>query len=654
MSAATDKSRRTLIRIEIDEYLGCFRHKISEFTDYDSAGEEDREWRRRFFEFLAVTARHPGDVMWNEVIARLQRIYHRAIEKTGDGPTAAERRRLLHKRLRKSRVPFVTWSEDDSSYRTHEMVIGRRQLTELYDKAWNEKPRAGRTPATRADGDTANLSITWDRDKITAQDVVGLLENILKPLSLEVQQQVLRDVGIKLGIFSLVTGCTTIKIEVPREIADHLVAAFREGRLPEDILAVQETDRRTVFHPGKPAIPDNAPEAEAAFRRLWFKLRIRQAVIEPWRRLRWLFSPNIAGSPVADVIHDSDGLAYASPELVGKNLAAFGSELVMAWLIWPFLSTLLLYVTLLPLAGVLPDLAIRQGILAGLILAFAGGQICASVVAPTAAGAGAVLIAWAFGLAQAIAIGQMKVSGVLVHKAIEDDFFIAVTGGAVGLSVTRWPGHVPAILIVLVLAGIAASIAASGWLMSQPMRAGEYAMPKWRDGLRSWILRIMRMMPGGHAHIGASGPGAGKIAAVGGMIGASVGACIGVTFAVHSLFMTFGLSPAAAFSWALGIVGGSVFGFTVKLAGKRGARGSAICAAVYFVAVFALCHVIDRANDAIGLIALSALTAMYHATWFTGAFLVGAQFSRRAAIVATALEGGVGFTVFIMVLIIHG
>ena len=55
------------------------------------------------------------------------------------------------------------------------------------------------------------------------------------------------------------------------------------------------------------------------------------------------------------------------------------------------------------------------------------------------------------------------------------------------------------------------------------------------------------------------------------------------------------------------------------------------------------------AGGTIGLLALSAATGWYHATWFTAASVVGNRIgSARAAVIATTLEGAVGFTAFVV------
>src|SRR5262249_60143543 len=82
--------------------------------------------------------------------------------------------------------------------------------------------------------------------------------------------------------------------------------------------------------------------------------------------------------------------------------------------------------------------------------------------------------------------------------------------------------------------------------------------------------------------------------------------------------------------------------------------GIAGYAVFYAMVVSLMSYVVVHAAPIPALLALSALTGTYQATWFTAAWILGAQFSTRAAVIATTLEGAVGFSAFIVFRMLHG
>jgi hypothetical protein len=69
-----------------------------------------------------------------------------------------------------------------------------------------------------------------------------------------------------------------------------------------------------------------------------------------------------------------------------------------------------------------------------------------------------------------------------------------------------------------------------------------------------------------------------------------------------------------------------------------------------------LCFLVIHAPDGLPLLmALSAASACFHATWFTGAFVLGEKLGDvRSAVTATTVEGAAGFTAFVIFRMIHG
>ena len=129
--------------------------------------------------------------------------------------------------------------------------------------------------------------------------------------------------------------------------------------------------------------------------------------------------------------------------------------------------------------------------------------------------------------------------------------------------------------------------------------------------------------------------------------GALVGACIGIVLGLTRLAGVFRVRPVVGVRPGFFIVGALLFGWTVRLRTQSTPR------AVTFGLLHAsiscgLCWLtFASAGSTIGLLALSATTAWYHATWFRGAFVVALRIgSARASVMAVVLEGAVGFTGF--------
>jgi len=341
--------------------------------------------------------------------------------------------------------------------------------------------------------------------------------------------------------------------------------------------------------------------------------------LRPWRRLRWLTSPAIHSSPAARVIRESNERAYAS-DLAGKR-AALSADIQMASGIWPLFAALSLSAVLLAMHGFSPNVAIAAGVATGLAISLAGAQVCSAVLSPIACGAGTIVMCWAFGLAQALAIGLAGNADTLSRANIHKDFFVSITGGIVGLSAPDWHARMPLPLTILSLAAIACAIAAAGWFMTQPAKADAAG----RTSQRRLLL--------------------------GSLAGAAMGAGIGMVRAVSTALAHWGWPRHMAFTAAFALVGSAVFAFTIRLRMPRVRKQRLIVFALAYAAVAcALCGLAYRnAGGGFGLVALAASTGWYHATWFTAASVVGQRIGdARAAVIATTLEGAVGFTAFVV------
>jgi hypothetical protein len=139
------------------------------------------------------------------------------------------------------------------------------------------------------------------------------------------------------------------------------------------------------------------------------------------------------------------------------------------------------------------------------------------------------------------------------------------------------------------------------------------------------------------------------------LAGACIGLVYGFTQALAPVFQQFEAEPIESFVAAFGLIGGLIFGATTWARTRNAQKGAAF-GVLHTCFAVALCFLVINAPDGVArLIALSAASAYFHATWFTAAFVLGEQIgSVRSAVVATTVEGAVGFTVFVIFRMIHG
>jgi hypothetical protein len=633
---------KIMFRDQIQAYLDCFEGLLevgltnTDFAECDIRGRPDERNKALYYRILRTEPLSPNRETWRKFVAKLQWYYDEA---TRECPgVAVERRQLVHERLSTSGVNFLERNGERKR-------VSLAALRKLYKES-RELVFVDLEVKVRADDDSVVLAtILTMIDQLPPEALMEMAKELIEQLPLEALKEVTKKL-IEHGVYRKFEGSTVVRIEVPGPIAEHLALAFASGefkdRLPSEIENVRVIKRpgRTIFDPSRPELSLDPSRAEAELQTLWRQVQIRDSVTRPWRRLRWLMSPYVGTSPLSRTIAESAKIAYATRGLLADNGRALKREITMAWLIWPILTATLLLATLWPLSWFIPTIALGTGLASGVLLCIAGGQVCGFVVAPTAAGAGGIFIGWAFGLAQALTINRINVSGGVGTELIMRNFFTAVTGGPVGLSASGWLSQLPIIEIIVMIAATGCSIALSGWFMAQPMNAAVHESSDWPDIVKS-VLNSHRLLRRGLSW------GTRAVDIVGGLVGSLAGVSIGAIFGFYSLTTHSGLSPVAAFSLAFGAVGGVVFCLTIWLAKKRNLREAAYFGLAHSAVVVPLCLAVAYYHGSFQLILLSVLTALYHATWFTAAFIVGARFSRRAAVIATTLEGAGGFMGFI-------
>jgi hypothetical protein len=515
---------------------------------------------------------------------------------------------------------------------------GLQQLCYLTKNGLVVNPERLRTIYVAAYEQKTNFRMEIQLDGVITQfsgkDAVNFCRQLLSAIQgdpfarLSEKEQELQALALAAKIVKLREKSVALQFSIDGDTARRIQQAFQDGTLPfiSGVTIAPEPD------PYRSPYWDRHITSHDRFERIWRQVRTEEAIIRPWRRLRWLFSIAIESSPLASMFGDGDNYAYTS-RMTANKVASLLDQLFTSWVLWPAFTLMLLTVTLLPLKQTIPELSFLQGAAGGVALAVAGGQVCAAVVSPLAAGAGGIGLGWSFGVALAITTGWFGASSGLGRVTAQQDVFLAIMGGPLGLSAPLWRTRIPTWMILALLSVMATTIAMAGYLMAQPKRAAVAATAPPPSGETS--------------HQGAVSTKPRPI--LGGLLGSFAGAGIGLTFAVTTGLRSLGLSPVLAFLGGFGVVGGTAFGVMVWRAQARSPLQAAGFAVVFVCLSALIFYAAASGNGALGVILLAVANAVFQALWFTCAHVIGSTFGNRAAILSTTLEGAVGFCGFLAV-----
>jgi hypothetical protein len=579
-------------------------------------GRYDQEWfisRATLFELYALRI----DLQRNtarKLQARLQILLNIAFDRARKGGTL----RKLERRLSKSKLDFVNCKSLPVDLRSTDSV-DLHALEDLYDLS-KARNRLGATAQASKGRYKVSFIFEQSPDELKVKEFAKQVTRRVMDNDYEVER--VRD------------GCTELVFDdVSEHDAQRLHELFIRGELAPGVIAMRIVPSaathanelsKNVIHPHDAGVDS---QIERAVRQVMLSYRINR----PLHHLRAIGWGNARYSPQRDLIGESDLRCYAAPDL--RSRRSLLSDLGTCWIAWPILTAALLALILggLRLAGL--PLAVGIGLVSTMILALVGAQVCAAVVSPLACAAGSVVMALGFGVSHALIAGGVN-RPLFDAQLIQNDMFGAVTGGLIGLAAPAWRDYVSPAGGLAVLAPVAAAIASAGWLMAQPKRAESL------DAADAPWLR-------------------------GAVLGSSVGAGIGAVYGLTALFRLYGLSEPLAFAVAFVPAGSLIFGTTVWLrliAWQRDSgplSGGRNMNAIHRASVFAAVHavvsatlvyaVFTFAGSTAGILALAAATSWFHATFFTGAYLTGAHFgSVKSAVIATTIEGSVGFTLAIL------
>jgi hypothetical protein len=502
------------------------------------------------------------------------------------------------------------------------------------------------------------LEVKLDRgiDEITFGDLLRITGDV-KTFALSI-----------ITYISMKSGSVRLVIEIKMEDAKELTRRFREGRLQTlggiSIAALDETvngfPAAGASDEGFPVMLDlKQPLTDTDRQNLaeFFereKERARQA--ESWLNLalssilnwlgnyRWHHRLSIWGRITLAVIFIGssvcrsflDCLLVFFPHRLGTSeslerlrwsasrwFAASWSEVnhiklredsVNAFVIWPLLTGLSIAAILLTLAKpALP--VVFWSSASGAVLSVAGGLVCAAVLSIRACGAAGVVLGTTFGVVHGLIVVSNGGIGGVANRVAHSDAFTRVVGGLVAVDAPRSLGS--SLVWALVALGIPAiGIAYAAKLMARPLEVANEARPGiWRETM-------------------------------GALLGSSAG--VGIFILMKSTEL---LSRLVAGRSAFLI--GYVFVNSVALACLFRLRVASTMRAALFALVFLVSGsslVIATLWLPVGwpsLLANSGATGMFHAVFFTLAWLIGYRIAGwRAGVAAAILEGVGGYVGF--------
>jgi hypothetical protein len=261
-------------------------------------------------------------------------------------------------------------------------VINAETLLDCFGTDADRQQAVHRPESRGPERENASLSVTWsEAPESFPREQLLRFANILRSHGFEVQE-----------LRRAEEGCTTISITTATDDARKILIAFRRGEFKQTgIVSIEagpmpESSERVFGLAKQDSVARHAgPRTALPIERQLSRALKTEALLRPWRRLFYLYSPSIANSRFWHVIAESDHRAYANPVL-HRNRKSLGIDLGMTLLAWPALVAFVLMFSVFRLpAG---DAAV--GALSGLALAIAGAQPCSVVISPLACGAGSV------------------------------------------------------------------------------------------------------------------------------------------------------------------------------------------------------------------------------------------------------------------------
>lgn len=296
------------------------------------------------------------------------------------------------------------------------------------------------------------------------------------------------------------------------------------------------------------------------------------------------------------------------------NRITLREESVSAFVIWPLLTGLSIAAILLAFAK--PGFPVLLWSSAsGALLSVAGGLVCAAVLSIRACGAAGVVLGTAFGVVHGMIVISNGGIGGIVNRVAHSDAFTRVVGGLVAVDAPRSMGSSPA--WALVALGVPAiGIACAAKLMARPLEvANEAHSGIWKETM-------------------------------GALLGSSAGAGIFILMKSTELLSRL-VAERSAFLMAYAVVTMLALACLFRLR----------VASTMRVAVFALVFLVSGSSlvfaalwSPIGwpsLLANSGATGMFHAVFFTLAWLIGYRIAGwRAGVAAAILEGVGGYMGF--------
>jgi hypothetical protein len=347
---------------------------------------------------------------------------------------------------------------------------------------------------------------------------------------------------------------------------------------------------------------------------------------------------------------------YLSPGLLAKNVKELFSSneksasvtreaLTYTFFYWPILTFCVTFVPAYALTWQSGAAIALSSALFATVMGLAGSLVCGPLFPILGVGAGGAGFGIMFGITQAVLAVNVAanmnpvpvVQGMSLFAQISfgTDPFVATVLGAIGTSAQ----FISLSMLPFFLTLPSCAIIMSAWLMGNPRATDDKVMPPFREAWLNLLSRHSTLQKAGQAlavtlgaFVGISGVGIVK------------GLYVGVTTLAH---LENAAGKSIAFWSVVMLVGGACYMLCVWLRTKEWSRallwgiGYAITAGVFGVLIWS-----TRGRPA-SFFFTELSTAFFHACFFTLSYAVGfALQGRRAAFLAAAIEGTLGFVLF--------
>lgn len=452
------------------------------------------------------------------------------------------------------------------------------------------------------------------------------MEEAMRVVEKHLKEGIPLPLGMKIG--KIRPGCIEIAAYLTRAECEELRDDFDEGLLDgtplSDIIVRPMTpEESTRSLKGQLEYTGSDPQSRRRLIGLFQSSRLRQILVDSFTNLRALTTPRHALARDTRLLEQSVQTYFGASALL-NNPHWLRRDLLKAYVVWPILTGVVCVPLQFLILGNISWMTALLGWALSETMALAGGLVCSSLVSILGCAYGAMAFTLFWSVALSYVVSHVGLAEVVSHLASLDPI-VRIVGGVTGGMMDHpfFQAVLPLPWTMFILGCTAFGIALTAVSMNRPaeVSTGATSRPN-----RPWL---------------------------GGIVGSTVGALIGLTFGMTQVLIPV-LGATWAFSIAFLLSGGGLFWGIVRAQTKTVPMANRLTFAyVVTVALLLLLTFNDRQNMAT-LLSAGALTAIFHATFFTGSYLLGSMLGGPRAAVWAAILEGMGYLVYCLIRLVLG